>query len=79
MKSSHFKKSALDNFEAEYNVSPEDLAPQSRGAFLKAFPVKRLKDLTVDTYVIGLQRRTRQWLGQRKETDSKATYAWESP
>jgi hypothetical protein len=52
------KKAALDGFEAQYDASLEDLALQSRGAFLKAFPLKRLGDLTVDTYVIGLQSPT---------------------
>jgi hypothetical protein len=53
-----FKKPMMASFEAEYDASREDLALQSRGAFLKAFPLKRLGDLTVDTYVIGLQSPT---------------------
>ena len=58
VKRTTFKKATLESFEAEYDASREDLALQSRGAFLKAFPLKRLGDLTVDTYVIGLQSPT---------------------
>ena len=50
-----FKRAALASFEAAFDTSREDLALQSRGAFLKAFPLKRLQDLTIETYVIGLQ------------------------
>jgi hypothetical protein len=53
-----FRKAALDSFEAQYDASREDLALQSRGAFLIAFPLKRMVDLTVDNYVIGLQSPT---------------------
>lgn len=58
MRRTPFKKSSLENFEAEYDVSREDLALQSRGAFLKAFPIRQLVNLTVDEYVIGLQSPT---------------------
>jgi hypothetical protein len=58
VKRTTFKKTKLESFEAEYDASREDLALQTRGAFLKAFPLKRLGDLTVDTYVIGLQSPT---------------------
>jgi hypothetical protein len=57
-KGNPFKKAVLNSFEAQYDASHEDLALQSRGAFLKAFPLRRLGDLTVDTYVIGLQSPT---------------------
>ncbi len=53
-----FKRAALASFEAAFDTSREDLALQSRGAFLKAFPLKRLQDLTIETYVIGLQSPT---------------------
>lgn len=58
MKGTPFKRAALDSFEAEFDTAREDLALQSRGAFLKAFPLKRIQDLTIETYVIGLQSPT---------------------
>jgi hypothetical protein len=57
-KGTPFKRAALDSFEAEFDTEREDLALQSRGAFLKAFPLKRLPDLSIETYVIGLQSPT---------------------
>jgi hypothetical protein len=55
---SPFTVAALNAFDAAYDSSRQDLARQSRGAFLKAFPIKKLPNLTVDTYVIGLQSPT---------------------
>jgi hypothetical protein len=53
-----FTTADLASFEAAYDTSREDLALQTRGAFLRAFPRSRLRDLTVDTYVIGLHSPT---------------------
>jgi hypothetical protein len=52
-KSNLFDAAALRAFEASYDTSNEDAALQSRGEFLKAFPVQRLPNLTIDDYVIG--------------------------
>lgn len=40
-------------FEAGYSTVREDEALATRGDFLKAFPLSRLKDLKLDDYVIG--------------------------
>lgn len=53
-----FTTAELNTFNAAYDTSREDLALQTRGAFLRAFPQNRLWDLTIDTYVIGLQSPT---------------------
>jgi hypothetical protein len=50
--------SALNAFDADYDTAIEDLASQSRGAFLKAFPIKQLAGMTIDQYVIGLRSPT---------------------
>jgi hypothetical protein len=43
----------LREFDMEFDSSFEDVAAQSRGAFLREFPVSRLKRLTLNDYVIG--------------------------
>jgi hypothetical protein len=55
---SPFAIAALNAFDAAYDTSREDSAFQARGAFLRAFPQDRLRDLTVETYVIGRQSPT---------------------
>jgi hypothetical protein len=55
---SPFSVSALKTFDADFDTASEDLALQSRGAFLKAFPIRRLAGMTIDQYVIGLQSPT---------------------
>jgi hypothetical protein len=55
---SPFAVTALNAFDADYDTANEDLALQSRGAFLKAFPIRRLAGMTIDQYVIGLQSPT---------------------
>jgi hypothetical protein len=49
---------ALHKFDSSYDETHEDLALQSRGDFLRAFPIERLRDLEVDDYVIGLKKPT---------------------
>jgi len=53
-----FASAALQAFDASYDSASEDLALRARGAFLEAFPVNRLRNLAVDSYVIGLQSPT---------------------
>ena len=44
---------ALRRFDKEFDTSYEDEAAQTRGAFVKAFPLKRIPVLNLDDYVIG--------------------------
>jgi Domain of unknown function (DUF3883) len=43
----------LAKFESEYNTSHEDSALQTRGQFIKKFPIQSLDKLTLDDYVVG--------------------------
>jgi hypothetical protein len=43
----------LAKFDAEYDTSHEDSALQTRGQFIKKFPIHSLNKLTVDEYVVG--------------------------
>lgn len=58
MATSGLSIAALHKFDATYDRTREDLALRSRGDFLRAFPIKRLPDLEVDDYVIGLKKPT---------------------
>jgi hypothetical protein len=58
MATSGLSNTALHKFDATYDRTREDLALRSRGDFLRAFPIKRLADLEVDDYVIGLKKPT---------------------
>jgi hypothetical protein len=60
----------LKEFDRVFDTGYEDLANQSRGAFVVAFPLDRLKDIKLEEYVIGrrrptfcdhLEQRTRPW------------------
>jgi hypothetical protein len=53
-----FTSAALQAFDAVYDTASEDLALHTRGAFLEAFPISRLRHLTLESYVIGLQSPT---------------------
>lgn len=57
-------------FERSFDTSHEDKAVSTRGQFLRDFPLNRLKDLTLDDYVIGkgtasfcthVEAKTREW------------------
>ena len=43
----------LAKFEAEYDTSHEDSALQTRGLFIRKFPLHSLHELTLDEYVVG--------------------------
>lgn len=43
----------LSKFEAEYDSSHEDSALQTRGLFIRKFPLHSLDKLTLDEYVVG--------------------------
>src|ERR1043165_8002073 len=49
---------ALRKFDTEYDTSHEEAALRSRGAFLRAFPLRNLTKLKLDNYVIGRRRPT---------------------
>jgi hypothetical protein len=53
-----FTTAELNAFDAAYDTSREDSALRTRGEFLAAFPQNRLRDLTIDSYVIGHQSPT---------------------
>jgi hypothetical protein len=55
---STFSVSVLNAFDSDYDTVNEDRASQSRAAFLKAFPIRKLAGMTIDQYVIGLQSPT---------------------
>jgi hypothetical protein len=67
---SPFTTAELNAFDVTYDTSREDMALQTRGAFLRAFRQDSLQDLTIDTYVIGhhsptfcdyVEVKTRSW------------------
>lgn len=43
----------ITQFEAEYDSSHEDSAFQTRGRFIREFPINSLQKLTLDEYVVG--------------------------
>src|SRR5271168_2234488 len=43
----------LTKFDAEYDTSHEDSALQTRGKFIRTFPLHSLDKLTLDEYVVG--------------------------
>jgi hypothetical protein len=53
-----FTDKELLAFDAIYDTSLEDRAIQSRGAFIKSFPIKDLKKLSLETYVVGFRSPT---------------------
>jgi hypothetical protein len=76
----HFSMTALNAFNKVYETVHEDVAAQTRGAFLRAFPLKSLSAIELDDYVIGLQRptfctyvevKTRPWANIQGATASK--------
>lgn len=50
-----FSSAQLSAFEAEYDSTHEDTAAQTRGEFLKSFPIRSLQHLTLENYAIGHQ------------------------
>lgn len=58
MATDRFDVAQLDAFERAYDITHEDISAQSRGEFLKAFPLESLQSLKLDDYVIGHQRPT---------------------
>lgn len=67
---SRFSTAELRAYEQRFDTSYEDKAVTSRGQFLRAYPLTRLKTLTVDDYVIGkgtasfcsfVEAKTKRW------------------
>ena len=70
----------LQTFDHAYDVTHEDVAAQTRGEFLKAFPLESLSKITLDDYVIGHQQptfcthveaKTRPWANIQGATSEK--------
>lgn len=55
---SSFISAELQLFEQAYDITHEDIAAQTRGEFLKVFPLKSLPKIKLDEYVIGHQQPT---------------------
>lgn len=58
MSVSRIKTADMRAFEASFDATYEDIAAQTRGEFLKAFPLNTLKKLELNDYVVGLQKPT---------------------
>lgn len=70
----------LQAFERTYDITHEDIAAQTRGEFLKAFPLKKLASIELDDYVIGhqaptfcahVEAKTRPWANIQGATSKK--------
>jgi hypothetical protein len=70
----------LNEFNKQFDTSYEDRANQTRGAFLRAFPLSRLSALTLDGYVIGkglpsfcahVEAKTKPWANILGATSTK--------
>jgi hypothetical protein len=70
----------LAKFDWEYDTSHQDSALQARGVFIKTFPVRSLKSLTLDEYVVGhhdpsfcklVESGTRSWANIQGTTSFK--------
>ena len=77
---SSLQTAQLQAFDQAYDVTHEDIAAQTRGAFLKAFPVSGLPKIRLDDYVIGHQTptfcahvevKTRPWANIQGATSQK--------
>lgn len=80
MVKNHFGSKQLHEFVSNYKISQQDIAEQARGKFLNDFPLKALKDIELDDYVIGLQKptfcdqveaKTRPWANIQGATSNK--------
>ena len=80
MVKNHFGSKQLHEFVSNYKISQQDIAEQVRGKFLNDFPLKALKDIELDEYVIGLQKptfcdqveaKTRPWANIQGATSNK--------
>lgn len=58
MAKNQFDPRQLQEFESSYDISHQDIAEQARGKFLNDFPLRKLRNIALDDYVIGLQRPT---------------------
>jgi hypothetical protein len=70
----------LRKFDEDFDSSFEDVAAQCRGAFLRAFPINRLRSLTLDEYIIGkgtpsfcayVEAKTKPWASIQGATSAK--------
>ncbi len=67
-------------FSRNYDTTHEDKATSARGQFIRAYPLRRLKDSTLDEYVIGkrtpsfctyVEARTKAWANIQGATSFK--------
>lgn len=79
-KASGIRTRDLKEFELSYDKRHEDIATQTRGEFLRSFPISRLAKITLDEYVIGHKRptfcaqveaKTRPWANIQGATSAK--------
>jgi len=57
-KKSPLDKKSLQTFEGSFDPTRENSALQTRGEFLRAFPMRKLSALSLEDYVIGLKQPT---------------------
>jgi len=53
-----FNAKSLSNFEKNFDPTRENSALQTRGEFIDAFPISRLRNLALEDYAIGLKKTT---------------------
>lgn len=77
---SSFKAAQLQVFDQAYDVTLEDIAAQTRGEFIGAFPLTSLPRIKLDDYVIGhkeptfcahVEAKTRPWANIQGATSEK--------
>lgn len=77
---SSFDTAQVQAFEQDYDITHEDIAAQTRGRFLEAFPLTSLPKIKLDDYVIGHQQptfcahveaKTRPWANIQGATSEK--------
>lgn len=74
------EESELLAFDKDFDTAYEDAAVNVRGEFLRAYPLNRLKDITLDEYVIGkgtasfcarVEAKTKAWANIQGATSNK--------
>ena len=80
MSASKLSETELLAFSKTFDGTYEDAAAKSRGEFLQAYPISRLKNMTLDDYVIGLgtasfcarvEAKTKAWANIQGATANK--------
>jgi len=80
MKKSIITQKDLRLFYKSYDYSHEDNAAIDRGRFIKAFPIRKLKNITIDEYIVGkggetfcnfVEAKTKNWANIQGSTAFK--------